>query len=116
MTDPSAWEVWNARFDYDNGSGYKYRPVIVVGLQNDEMLVMIVTSSSNKLKLKHDYHLRDWREAGLNKPSIARIDCIAKVPSWYLGSAGRIGKLSEYDAARSSETIRQKLEDKQDSA
>ena len=30
MTSPQAWEVWHARFDYEGGGGYKYRPVTVV--------------------------------------------------------------------------------------
>ena len=28
---PEPWEVWHARFDFDDGRGYKYRPVIVLG-------------------------------------------------------------------------------------
>lgn len=88
---PEPWEVWHARFDFDDGKGYKYRSVIVLGIRADRSLVMMVTSSTNKLHLKHDYLIRDWREAGLDKPSIARADHIAEIPPRYLGSAGEDG-------------------------
>lgn len=94
---PRMWEIWHARFDYEEGDGYKYRPVIVVGVREDGSLVMMVTSSTNKLHLKHDYLLRDWREAGLDKPSIARADRVVEIPPGYLGTAGRIGRLTERD-------------------
>lgn len=96
---PKVWEVWHARFDYDNRRGYKYRPVIIVGVREDGSLVMMVTSSTNKLHLEHDYLLQDWQAAGLDKPSIARADRIAEIPPDYLGTVGRIGVLSERDIA-----------------
>ena len=94
---PQLWEVWHARFDFSGGSGYKYRPVIVVGVREDGSLVMMVTGAANKLSLPHDYLIRDWKEAGLEKPSIARADRIVEIPAGYLGTAGRIGKLSDAD-------------------
>ncbi len=96
---PQIWEVWHARFDYQEGRGYKFRPVIVVGARDDGTLVMMVTSSTNKLHMKHDYLIQDWQSAGLVKPSIARADRIAEIPASYLGTAGRLGRLSERDAA-----------------
>lgn len=94
---PQLWEVWHARFNFEEGKGYKYRPVIVVGVREDGNLVMMVTSSTNKLHLEHDYLLQDWKDAGLVKPSVARIDRIAEIPPNYLGTAGRIGRLSDRD-------------------
>ena len=38
-----------------------------------------------------------WHEAGLDKPSIARADRVAEIPPGYLGTAGKIGHLSERD-------------------
>lgn len=94
---PEVWEVWHARFDFSEGKGYKYRPVIVVGIQDEGSLVAMVTSATNKLSLEHDYVIRDWEAAGLEKPSIARLDRIAEIPADYLGTAGRIGRLSDAD-------------------
>ena len=91
------WEVWHARFSFDDGRGYKFRPVIVVGVRSDGSLAMMVTSSTNKLHLEHDYPIRDWEQAGLHKPSIARVDRIAFIPPEHLGTAGRMGRLSDTD-------------------
>lgn len=57
----------------------------------------MVTSSTNKLHLEHDYLLRDWKAAGLRSPSIARADRIAEIPPDYFGTAGHIGRLSQED-------------------
>lgn len=97
---PAQWEIWHARFDYSEGRGYKYRPVIVLAERADGLLVAMVTGKSNKLHLEHDVLIQDWESAGLDKPSIARLDRIAEIPSGYLGSAGIIGKLSQRDIIR----------------
>lgn len=94
---PQPWEVWHARFDFSEGHGYKYRPVIVLATRSDGSLVAMVTSVGNKLFLEHDYPIREWKAAGLEKPSIARLDRIAQIPAGYLGSAGLIGRLVEED-------------------
>lgn len=94
---PALWEVWHARFNFDGKRGYKYRPVIVVGVRENGSLVMMVTSATNKLRLEHDYLLQDWREAGLDKPSIARADRIAEIPPSYVGTVGKNGRLSTRD-------------------
>ncbi len=96
---PAQWEVWHARFNYEGKKGYKYRPVIVLGAWTEGSLVMMVTSATNKLHLAHDYLLMDWKEAGLDKPSIARADRIAEIPLNYIGTSGRIGRLSKRDEA-----------------
>ena len=95
---PQAWEVWHARFDFDGGKGYKYRPVIVIGSNGDGSAVIMVTSSTNQLHMEHDYLLIDWEAASLAKPSIARIDRIATIPASYLGTSGMLGRLAEIDA------------------
>ncbi len=46
---PKPWEAWHARFDFSEGKGYKYRPVIVVEVATDGSIVMMVTSTTNKL-------------------------------------------------------------------
>lgn len=57
----------------------------------------MVASATNKLSLDHDCLIREWEAAGLDKPSIARLDRIAEIPPGYLGTAGRIGRLAEVD-------------------
>ena len=94
---PQPWEVWHARFDFSEGHGYKFRPVIVLATRPDGSLVAMVTGATNKLSLEHDYPIREWEAAGLEKPSIVRLDRIAEIPAGYLGTAGRIGRLADGD-------------------
>lgn len=103
--EPRRWEIWHARFDFSEGHGYKFRPVIVLGTREDGSLVTMVTSATNKLVLDHDYVIRRWKEAGLDKPSIARLDRIAVIPPGYLGTAGHIGTLADEDQAAISRIL-----------
>ncbi len=107
MSDPvpQPWEVWHARFDYEGGKGYKYRPVIILDVREDGTIVMMVTSATNKIHMDHDYLLVDWEAAGLVKPSIARIDRIAAIPTSYFGTAGKLGRLAETDIAAITEVL-----------
>ena len=96
---PRPWEIWHARFEFQGKSGYKYRPVVVIAVKDGSFKAAMVTSAANKLRLENDLAIADWRRAGLDKPSIMRPDRIVEIPMSYIGSAGRIGKLSSQDAA-----------------
>lgn len=98
-SSPQPWEVWHARFNFSEGHGYKYRPIVILATRADGALVTMVTSATNKMSLPHDYLLHEWRNAGLEKPSIVRLDRIAEIPPNYLGTAGRIGRLTDKDIA-----------------
>ena len=65
----------------------------------------MITSASNKLSLPLDTPLEDWRAAGLTKASLVRVDRIALLPPTYLGTAGRIGRISPRDAHRVSQAL-----------
>ena len=101
---PAPWEIWHARFNFDD-HGYKFRPVLVLACSQDELLAAMITSASNKLSLPLDPPLDDWQEAGLSTPSLVRVDRIALLPPTYLGTAGRIGRLSPRDNHRVSQAL-----------
>ena len=101
---PAPWEIWHARFNFDD-RGYKFRPVLVLAHSPNGLLTAMITSASNKLSLPLDTPLKDWQAAGLTKPSLVRVDRIALLPPTYLGTAGRIGKLSPYDTHRVSQAL-----------
>ena len=101
---PAPWEIWHARFHFDD-RGYKFRPVLVLACSQDGLLAAMITSASNKLSLPLDTPLKDWQAAGLTKPSLVRVDRIALLPPTYLGTAGKIGRLSPRDAHRVSQAL-----------
>lgn len=101
---PTPWEIWHARFNFDD-RGYKFRPVLVLACSQDGLLAAMITSASNKLSLPLDTPLEDWRAAGLTKASLVRVGRIALLPPTYLDTAGRIGRLSPRDKHRVSRAL-----------
>lgn len=101
---PAPWEIWHARFNFDN-RGYKFCPILVLAYSPGGLLAAMITSASNKLSLPLDTPLDDWQEAGLTKPSLVRVDRIALLPPTYLGTVGRIGRLSPRDAHRVNQAL-----------
>ena len=101
---PVPWEIWHARFNFDD-RGYKFRPVLVLACSPNGLLAAMITSASNKLSLPLDTSLTDWHTAGLTKASLVRVDRIALLPPTYLGTAGRIGRLSPRDVHRVSRAL-----------
>lgn len=101
---PAPWEIWHARFNFDD-RGYKFRPVLVLACSPDGLLAAMITGASNKLSLPLDTPIDDWQEAGLTKPSLVRVDRIALLPPTYLGTAGRIGRVSPRDKHRVSQAL-----------
>lgn len=66
------WEIWFAEFPYEEEPTIlKSRPVIILNVEPLEVLSVKVTSQS--VRDKYDTPIVYWQEAGLNKPSIARI-------------------------------------------
>ena len=101
---PVPWEIWHARFNFDD-RGNKFRPVLVLARTQDGLLAAMITSASNKLSLPLDTPLDDWQVAGLSKPSLVRVDRIALLPPTYLGTVGRIGRLSPRDKHRVNQAL-----------
>lgn len=100
---PAPWEIWHARFNFDD-RGYKFRPVLVLACSQDGLLAAMITSAANKLSPTR-HPLEDWRAAGLTKPSLVRVERITLLPPTYLGTVGRIGRLSPRDAHRVSQAL-----------
>ena len=94
---PKEWEIWHAKFWFDDKKAYKFRPVLTLACQGDQFAAAMITSAHNKLSLPHDYVLADWRSEGLNKPSLVRLDRIAQLTGGDLGRGGKFGSLSLRD-------------------
>lgn len=75
---------------------YKTRPVII--LDNSAGIILNVapiTSHGVREWDSGDYKIIDWREAGLRKPSTARLDKLVDLNHMNLG--GRVGRLTVRD-------------------
>ena len=74
---PRPMEVWNAKVDFDNLTGAKNRPVIILDQKNDFYIVFMVTSHGHHPET--DIKLVDPYEVMLDKTSTIRTDRTFKV-------------------------------------
>ena len=75
---PRPMEVWNANVYFDDRSGAKNRPVIVLERRGEEFTVFMVTSHERMPGT--DMKLYDPYEVMLDKTSTVRTDRLFKIP------------------------------------
>ena len=86
-------EVFICQFPFTSGTGSKMRPALVLfDLQQDAVICRITSILRNG---PMDITLADWQEAGLLKPSIARLDRIVTAEKTIF--VRRLGTLSVPD-------------------
>lgn len=91
------WEVWYARFPYEEDpTKFTCRPVIVLHANATTVLVVKVTCHASRSADSFDTPLRFWKDAHLDRPSVARVSKATELP--YASLLMRIGVLKNYDA------------------
>ncbi len=89
----SIGDIWWVDFPFDNGRTEKHRPAIIIDDDKIAIIAMYVTSKDKAYPL--DVEISDWKEAGLSRPSWARIDKIVSISEWRL--LEKTGHLSDKD-------------------
>ena len=87
-------DIWIASILFTDGSASKKRPVLILWLDAQDVIVAAVTSASPRSVT--DVTLQDWQQSGLRVASVvrlARLDCLEK--SLLIA---RIGHISQADA------------------
>ncbi len=100
---PKRFEVWRMAFKFeDKPNVTKERPVVIgaVSSRSAEVFVLSVkvTSHAPRSDWPGEVILLDWKEAGLEKPSVARCSKHMVVPIETLLGNKKYGRLSERDA------------------
>jgi len=91
------YDIVRVPFPYsENEAKYKYRPALV--LDSNHILTMTAKITGSNKKTFLDYEIRDWKEAGLSKPSVIQLG--RKIIFDNTKVIGKIGHLSEYDIAQ----------------
>lgn len=106
---PELYEVWKLEFEYEDRPGIvKMRPVIIGANADggDAVLIVKVTGHGPRKEYPGEIWIRDWKEAGLEKRSVARCSKSVIVPIEAFRSAELYGKLSQRDADTIAETLR----------
>lgn len=93
MEQYSIGDIWWVDFPYEDGEKEKHRPAIIIDADTIAIIAMYVTSQDKLRPL--DIEISDWKEAGLPRPSWARIDKTVSIAEWRL--LGKTGHLSDAD-------------------
>jgi hypothetical protein len=81
------WEIWLADIPFEDNSGSKVRPVIILNRTTGRLNVLPLTTHEPRLG---DYDLPHWAEAGLPKPSAVRIPKLS-----YIATSAVIKKIGD---------------------
>jgi len=87
-------DIWIAEIPFTDGSASKKRPVLILWLDAQDVIVAAITSASPRSVT--DVTLQDWQQSGLRVASVvrlARLDCLEQ--SLLIA---RIGHISQVDA------------------
>ena len=80
MIEYKKWEIWEAVVPYEDKIGSKKRPVII--LSGNEKIVLSIKMTSHTPRhhiLEGEYEILQWKEAGLQKPTVAQCSKILKL-------------------------------------
>lgn len=92
-------EIFICQFPFTSGLSSKPRPALCLFDLGQDVIICRITSMQRTGRL--DLTLADWHQAGLAKPSVARLDRIVAAEKTVLGL--RLGELSAAD----KEAVRQ---------
>lgn len=91
---PRPYDVWQMSFEYEDQPGVaKVRPVVI--------------GHGPRPEFPGEVRLRGWKDAGLDKPSVARCSKTLVVPTEAFAGQMRYGHLNEEDALAVAEALRE---------
>lgn len=89
-------DVWWVDFPFEDNSYTKFRPAIV--LDNEKIAILAIKVTSKDKDEAFSIKIDDYKEAGLEVPSWARIDYVVSLEEYRMDK--RLGKLSDRDAEK----------------
>jgi mRNA interferase MazF len=95
-------DVLLLRFPFTDAAGFKQRPALVVLDTGDEDVV-VVRITTQRGHVTQDVALNDWRTAGLNAPSLARLHKLATLNKSLV--VRKLGRLSDKDRTAVSSVL-----------
>ena len=101
-------DIYIAAVPFDEGTGSKIRPALVVRVQDGWVNVFKVTNryQEKSAKIKRLYYpICEWKQAGLKKQSYVDTHRTYSLPEKFIFSRKPIGKLTELDRIKLFEFI-----------
>jgi|AGTN01.3.fsa_nt_gi PemK-like protein. len=88
------WDIWLANVKFEDSDEIKQRPVVIIN-HTAFILCLKVTSNITREECGGNYLIRNWRETGLEMPSVVMLDKAIKIENGDLNK--RIGTLHPND-------------------
>lgn len=106
---PRPYDVWQMAFEYEDQPGVvKVRPVVIGAVDGERAVVLAVkvTGHGPRPEFPGEVRLVGWKDAGLDKPSVARCSKTLFVPTEAFAGQMRYVRLTEEDAIAVAEALR----------
>jgi mRNA-degrading endonuclease toxin of MazEF toxin-antitoxin module len=109
LNHPKLAGVYIASFPFIETDERKLRPVVVVSLPYGEFnIVCVVPISSKAVKSDVDLTVTAWQDAGLSRPSVARVHRLTTMLQSDL--VAELGRLDPEDSGRLKQKLREFLD------
>lgn len=93
-------DIYIANVPFDEETGSKVRPALVIEVNQERVMVFKVTSQyrNKSAQIKRLYYpIKEWQQAGLRKQSYVDIHKLYDLSKKWLFSCQPIGKLTDLD-------------------
>jgi mRNA interferase MazF len=87
-------EFWIAEITFTNGTASKKRPVLILWVDGEDVIVAVVTSTQPRTQT--DVALNNWADSGLRLPSTVRLSRLDSLEKTLLRN--KLGKVSQQDS------------------
>ena len=95
------WDIWIARVEFEEGTGSKIRPVLIIDGTRCYVLSLKITSHAPRSQFPGEYQIVEWKEAGLLSPSTIRISKQLNLPAdSFVKKIGRLTELDRFNVSR----------------
>lgn len=93
-------DIYIADVPFDEGTGSKVRPALVIEVESEKVVVFKVTSQykNKSAQIKKLYYpIKEWKNAGLKKESYVDTHKLYRLAKRWIFSRKPIGKLTDID-------------------
>ena len=97
MTTPNKWEIWLAQVMFEEGTGLKNRPILVVSPEVAYIISLKITTHPPSSWGDGEYQIQNRKEAGLQKESTIRISKVLQMkPDDFIHKIGKLHPVDVY--------------------
>lgn len=96
----SPMDIYVANVPFDEGTGCKVRPALVIEVESEKVIIFKVTSQYKRKSIqikKLYYPIKEWKQAGLKKESYVDTHKLYRLNKKWIFSHQPLGKLTDED-------------------